>query len=530
MSVPRGVVLGPYHAFNSYFTWYPRDPWSVKATVSAALALQSSSAQIVGPRAIGHSFAVGIFRAATDLVLSGADFRCSTIECVQMGAVVANTYEWFVAGFGDFDNLNTIPWHARLATTDSAVFLDIRHARVGCSSATGSSALTPDRQISRVLGNSTEKSFRRVIGSQRVAQDQALPAALLHRCPKGLRSPSAGRTEIRVIAFPSRQVPEVNLEFVSDLVIRIFHSIRVRKYSNLRTTSVSASRGSPFSVPQLNPPHRQLTTNLQNAAAFATDMLITFCLCWRLRKSRSGIQSTNKTLNFLIPAVNWSVFTVFVAALNIILVCDTRFPSRYEQPNQAHAHANASPQFLSRPGTFDSIISLLISDKFASSRKAMIHALALLTSSRTVHMNSSTRANKHAIQTGRSSRGGGAVEQHIAMPSLASSESRPPLSASRRQPKCGTMEHFVHSARFGVSISILSSSANRVPAADSLVCPYERSRSGAFSATGDRLRVKQLNRIAMRRHDRKKTAPDSKCTTASACASICNPFDSGSGG
>lgn len=86
-------------------------PSKPKATVSAARALQSNSAQNVNPRVTGHSFAVGIVHAATGLVLAGADFRCSTIECVQMGAVFANAYEWFVAGFGDFDNRNIIPWY-----------------------------------------------------------------------------------------------------------------------------------------------------------------------------------------------------------------------------------------------------------------------------------------------------------------------------------------------------------------------------------------------------------------------------------
>ncbi|KAJ7336870.1 hypothetical protein DFH08DRAFT_964829 [Mycena albidolilacea] len=51
-----------------YFVWYHTDTWSVKGTVVAVLVL----------------------------------------ECIQMGAAFGNIYVWFVTGFGDFDNLNTI--------------------------------------------------------------------------------------------------------------------------------------------------------------------------------------------------------------------------------------------------------------------------------------------------------------------------------------------------------------------------------------------------------------------------------------
>jgi hypothetical protein len=35
-------------------------------------------------------------------------FIGSVLECVQMGAAFGNIYVWFVTGFGNFDNLNTI--------------------------------------------------------------------------------------------------------------------------------------------------------------------------------------------------------------------------------------------------------------------------------------------------------------------------------------------------------------------------------------------------------------------------------------
>jgi len=82
------------------------------------------------------------------------------------------------------------------------------------------------------------------------------------------------------------------------------------------------------------------TTNTQAAFSLAADMLITFGLCWRLTKSRTGIQSTNNVLNFLImTTINRGVFTMMFAVLNIIL-------------------------FLSQPGTFYFMLALLLSDKF----------------------------------------------------------------------------------------------------------------------------------------------------------------------
>ncbi|KAJ7729599.1 hypothetical protein B0H16DRAFT_1775816 [Mycena metata] len=82
------------------------------------------------------------------------------------------------------------------------------------------------------------------------------------------------------------------------------------------------------------------TSNLQAGFTLAADVLITGGLCWRLHESRTGVQSTNKTLNFLImTAINRGVFTALFAALNMIL-------------------------FLSKPGTFYFMFALLLSDKF----------------------------------------------------------------------------------------------------------------------------------------------------------------------
>ncbi|KAJ7265391.1 hypothetical protein B0H12DRAFT_1100575 [Mycena haematopus] len=61
-----------------------------------------------------------------------------------------------------------------------------------------------------------------------------------------------------------------------------------------------------------------LTT--QAATALACDFFITAGLCWKLNTSRTGIQSTNKLINFLImTAVNRGVFTMVFALLNIVL-------------------------------------------------------------------------------------------------------------------------------------------------------------------------------------------------------------------
>ncbi|KAJ7312506.1 hypothetical protein DFH08DRAFT_447754 [Mycena albidolilacea] len=64
----------------------------------------------------------------------------------------------------------------------------------------------------------------------------------------------------------------------------------------------------------------QVATNAQAALNFLTDLLITVGLSWRMNKNRSGIQSTNKLINFLIiAAINRGVLTMVMAALALIL-------------------------------------------------------------------------------------------------------------------------------------------------------------------------------------------------------------------
>ncbi|KAJ7016903.1 hypothetical protein C8F04DRAFT_1280423 [Mycena alexandri] len=101
---------------------------------------------------------------------------------------------------------------------------------------------------------------------------------------------------------------------------QVIRSIQLKQYSALGKLSV--------------------TDNLQASFALTADILITFGLCWRLAQNRSGIQSTNKILNFLImTAINRGVFTMLFAALNIIL-------------------------FLTQPHKFYFMIAILLSDKF----------------------------------------------------------------------------------------------------------------------------------------------------------------------
>ncbi|KAJ7675903.1 hypothetical protein DFH06DRAFT_1170852 [Mycena polygramma] len=60
--------------------------------------------------------------------------------------------------------------------------------------------------------------------------------------------------------------------------------------------------------------------NVQAATALACDFCITVGLCWKLNTSRTGIQSTNKLINFLIlTSINRGVFTMLFAILNIIM-------------------------------------------------------------------------------------------------------------------------------------------------------------------------------------------------------------------
>jgi len=83
-----------------------------------------------------------------------------------------------------------------------------------------------------------------------------------------------------------------------------------------------------------------VTTNLQAAAALTADIAITTGIFWRLNESRTGVQATNKILNFLIvTSINRGIFTMIFAAINVIL-------------------------FVSKPGTFYFMIALLLSDKF----------------------------------------------------------------------------------------------------------------------------------------------------------------------
>ncbi|KAJ7192597.1 hypothetical protein GGX14DRAFT_594488 [Mycena pura] len=252
-----------------YFTWYHKDPWSVKATVALLLALES----------------------------------------LQMGASIANVYEWFVAGFGDFDNLDVIHWQDMLQLTALYCSMFITQAWVVAilwvPINTGPSSLT--------LVTTTPVDKKNIV----------LPLLIF---VLSLLALSSGIGEV----------------------------IAVQKYSSLDVTSV--------------------TNVLQTAAALAADMLITFGLCWRLRKCRSEFQSTNKILNFVIlTAINRSVFTMFFAVLNMIL-------------------------FLTRPGTFAFMIALFVSDKlYMNSLLAMLNT------------------REYAVQVS-----GAALAEHITMPNFAS--------------------------------------------------------------------------------------------------------------
>ncbi|KAJ7126229.1 hypothetical protein C8R44DRAFT_122057 [Mycena epipterygia] len=63
-----------------------------------------------------------------------------------------------------------------------------------------------------------------------------------------------------------------------------------------------------------------VTRALQASFALACDVLITVALCFRLNKQRTGLQSTNTLLNWLIlTAINRGVLTMVSAALNLIL-------------------------------------------------------------------------------------------------------------------------------------------------------------------------------------------------------------------
>ncbi|KAJ7113835.1 hypothetical protein C8R44DRAFT_795856 [Mycena epipterygia] len=205
-----------------YFLWYPKDPWSIKATVIVML----------------------------------------VIESVQSAAAISNVYMWFIVEFGDPVRLNIIPWQDTLQLT--ALYL---------------STFVAQAHFARTIYQFHKESV-------------VIPVVvfLLSLVSLGAGLAQAGLTVV------------------------------VKEYSNLGSTSA--------------------TTNIQAAFSLAADMLITFGLTWRLNQSRTGIQSTNRVLNFLIlTAINRGVFTMLFAVLNVIL-------------------------FLTKPGTFYFMLALLLSDKF----------------------------------------------------------------------------------------------------------------------------------------------------------------------
>ncbi|KAJ7205206.1 hypothetical protein GGX14DRAFT_645047 [Mycena pura] len=242
-----------------YFTWYHKDPWSVKATVALLLA----------------------------------------IECVQMGASIGVVYEWFITGFGDLANLDVIHWQDLLQL--SSLYLSMFVTQV---------------HFARSIYQLDRKHI-------------FLPSLIL----------------------------VLSLLAIGGGIAEVIAVIKVRRYSRLSATNS--------------------TYLLQTAAALAADILITFGLCWQLRKRRSEFQSTNKILNFLIlTAINRSVFTMFFAILNMIL-------------------------FLTRPGTFAFMIALFVSDKlYMNSLLAMLNT------------------RQFAIQAG-----GVGVAEQIAMPNFSSTSS-----------------------------------------------------------------------------------------------------------
>nr|GAT61033.1 predicted protein [Mycena chlorophos] len=123
-----------------------------------------------------------------------------------------------------------------------------------------------------------------------------------------------------------RQIWYAGMVFILSLVgfgggvAQIVLAVRIQTFSQLPSTSGAS--------------------NTQAALSLAADIAITVGLCWRLHETRTGIQSTNKLLNFLImTAINRGVLTMITALLNMVL-------------------------FLTQPGTFYFMVMILISGKF----------------------------------------------------------------------------------------------------------------------------------------------------------------------
>ncbi|KAF7303956.1 hypothetical protein MIND_00626300 [Mycena indigotica] len=130
-------------------------------------------------------------------------------------------------------------------------------------------------------------------------------------------------------------------------VAQIFLAVRIQKFAELPSTSAAS--------------------NTQAALSLAADIMITVGLIWRLHETRTGIQSTNKLLNFLImTAINRGVLTMITALLNMVL-------------------------FLTQPGTFYFMLMILISGKFyMNSMLAMLNTRQHAHSIGAVAVNTST--------------------------------------------------------------------------------------------------------------------------------------------
>ncbi|KAJ7048944.1 hypothetical protein C8F01DRAFT_1239122 [Mycena amicta] len=206
--------MGMLQAFL-YFVWYPRDPWSVNGTVIVLVVLQY----------------------------------------IQLAGAIANIYAWFVDGFGDFDDLNTIHMQDMLQLT--ALWLSIFVAQT---------------------------HFARTI-YQRMSHLRLILCML--------------RTDILDVLKHS---------FIIPLLILVF-----------ALTALGAGLGQVIFAIGL-----KHYSNMQAAFALAADVLITVGLCWRLNQGRTGMQSTNRVLNFLIAtAINRGVFTMIFAIINIVLFLTT---------------------------------------------------------------------------------------------------------------------------------------------------------------------------------------------------------------
>ncbi|KAJ7479658.1 hypothetical protein FB451DRAFT_1448793 [Mycena latifolia] len=203
----------------------------------------------------------------------------TVLEVTQTSLFFSATYTQLIDGFGDFEGLGVLPWQGPTQILLLVIFLP------------------PPPKLTLIM----------VVLTRRRYFSYCIYILYMRRVLFSLF--------IAMLAFASfgAGVAEVILTFAADGY----------SFDRLNMIKELTGFGSIAAV-----------SNTQAAVALTCDVSITASLCWRLNSSKTGIQSTNQLLNFLImTTINRGVLTMVTA-------------------------------FVTQPGTFYFLFVLLISGKF----------------------------------------------------------------------------------------------------------------------------------------------------------------------